>query len=112
MQPGKAINRIAAFFLEVAMLIALGYSGFQYPENIILKYLLMILLPLIAAVLWGFFAAPKSKRRLQQPYRMFFAMVIFGTAAFLLYETGVVMLAVIFAVLALINQLLLLVLKQ
>jgi hypothetical protein len=33
MQTGKAINLIAAFFLEIAMLIFLGYCGFQYPEK-------------------------------------------------------------------------------
>jgi hypothetical protein len=112
MQSGKAINLVVAFFFEMAMLLALGYSGFWYPESMPLKYLLMILLPLIAAVLWGFFATPKSKHRLQQPYRMIFAIMIFGIAAFLLYETGVTILAVVFAVLAFINQLLLLVLKQ
>jgi undecaprenyl pyrophosphate phosphatase UppP len=112
MQTGKAINLIAAFFLEIAMLIFLGYCGFQYPENRILKYLLMILLPLIAAILWGFFAAPKSRRRLRQPYRMFFAMMIFGVAVFLLYKSGIRTLAIVFAVLVLINQLLLLILKQ
>jgi hypothetical protein len=94
------------------MLIALSYCGFQYPENIILKSLLMILLPMIAAVLWGFFAAPKSGRRLRQPYRMFFAMMIFGVAVFLLYESGITTLAIVFAVLVVINQLLLLILKQ
>ena len=112
MQTGKAINLVAAFFLEIAMLIALGYVGFQYPENIILKYLLMILLPLIAAILWGIFAAPKSRLRLQQPYRMFFAMIIFGVAVFLLYRSGITTVAVVFGILVLINQLLLLILKQ
>ena len=72
----------------------------------------MILLPLIAAILWGFFAAPKSRRRLRQPYRMFFAMMIFGVAVFLLYKSGIRTLAIVFAVLVLINQLLLLILKQ
>jgi hypothetical protein len=112
MQTGKAINLGAAFFLEIAMLISVGYCGFQYPQNIILKYLLMILLPLIAAILWGIFAAPKSRLRLQQPYRMFFAMILFGVAVFLLYRSGIATLAVVFVILVVINQLLALILKQ
>lgn len=72
----------------------------------------MILLPLIAAVLWGFLAAPRSRHRLQQPYRMLFATMIFGAAVFLLYKSGIITIAIVFAVLVVINQLLLLILKQ
>jgi hypothetical protein len=43
---------------------------------------------------------------------MFFAMMIFGVAVFLLYKSGITTLAIVFAVLVLINQLLLLILKQ
>jgi hypothetical protein len=112
MQIIKAINLAVAFFLEIGMLISLGYSGFRYPESMLLKYLLTISLPLIAAILWGFFSAPKSRYRLPQPYRMIFASTIFGIAVLLLYESGSTTLAVAFAVLVLINQLLLLFLKQ
>lgn len=108
----KAINLAAAFFLEIAMLIAFAYFGFQYPENTIIKYVMMIALPVTAIMLWGYFAAPKSKHRLQQPSRVLFALTMFGAAIFLLNMTGKTMLAAIFAIMVIINQLLLFILKQ
>jgi hypothetical protein len=108
----KVINLTAAFFLEIAMITAFGYFGFHYPQNILLKYLLMIALPVIAIVLWGYFAAPKSNHRLQQPYRMVFASGIFSVAVFTLNITGKTMLAAVFAIMVILNQLLLFIFKQ
>jgi hypothetical protein len=108
----KAINLAVAFFLEIAMLVAFGYFGFHYPQNTIMKYVLMITLPVIAIMLWGYFAAPKSKHRLQQPSRVLFALTMFGAAIFLLNLTGKTMLAAVFAIMVIINQLLLFILKQ
>lgn len=108
----KAINLFVAFFLEIAMIIAFAYFGFHYPENMVMKYLMMIGLAFAAIVLWGYFAAPKSKHRLQQPARTLFILAIFGTSIFLLNVTGKTMLAAIFAIMVIINQLLLFLLKQ
>lgn len=108
----KAINLAVAFFLEMAMIVAFGYFGFHYPKIILIKYILVILLPVIAMALWGYFAAPKSKHQLQQPRRYFFALAMFGAAAALLFLTGNTMLASVFAILAIINQTSLLTLKQ
>ena len=108
----KVINLTAAFFLEIAMIIAFGYFGFHYPQNILLKYLLMIALPVIAIVLWGYFAAPKSKHRLQQPYRILFALGIFSVSVFALNITGKTTLAAVFAIMVIFNQLFLFIFKQ
>lgn len=108
----KSINLASAFFLEIAMILAFGYFGFHYPQNILLKYVLMIALPLVAIILWGYFAAPKSKHRLQQPYRVLFALAIFGASVFLLNMTGKTMLAAVFAIMVIINQLLAFIFKQ
>lgn len=108
----KAINLAAAFFLEIAMLAAFAYFGFHYPQNIVIKYVLVIALPVVAIIFWGYFAAPKSKHRLQQPSRVLFALTMFGAAIFLLNMTGKIMLASVFAIMVIINQLLLFILKQ
>ena len=108
----KAINLAIPFFLEIAMIVTLGYFGFHYPQNILLKYVLMIALPIGAIVLWGYFAAPKSKHRLQQPYRVLFALAIFGASVFLLNMTGKTMLAAFFAIMIILNQLFLFIFKQ
>jgi hypothetical protein len=108
----KAINLTVAFFLEIAMLVAFAYFGFRYPENTVLKYLLMIILPVTAMMLWAYFAAPKSNHRLQQPSRVLFALTMFGAAIFSLNMSGKTMLAAIFAIIVIVNQLLLFILKQ
>ncbi|MGN6195602.1 MAG: YrdB family protein [Ginsengibacter sp.] len=108
----KAINLAVAFFLELAMIVAFGYFGFHYPKIMLIKYILVILLPVIAMALWGYFAAPKSTHQLQQPRRYFFALAMFGAAIALLFLTGNSMLASVFAILVVINQTLLLILKQ
>jgi hypothetical protein len=108
----KAVNLAVAFFLELSMIVAFGYFGFHYPKIILIKYILLILLPVIAMALWGYFAAPKSQHQLHQPFRYFFALAMFGAATALLFLTGNTMLASVFAILVLINQTLLLILKQ
>jgi hypothetical protein len=108
----KAINLVTAFLLEIAMIVAFGYFGYHYPENFAIKYFLMIGIPLAATILWGFLAAPKSKYRLQKLPRLIFALTIFGAAIFLLNSTGKTMLAAVFAILVIINQLLLFILEE
>lgn len=108
----KAINLVAAFFLEIAMVISFAYFGFHYPENMVMKYSLMIGLATGAIILWGYFAAPKSKHRLQQSARVLFCLSMFGSSIFLLNLTGKTMLAAIFAIMVIMNQLLLFILKQ
>jgi hypothetical protein len=108
----KVINLVLAFLLEIAMLIAFGYLGYHCPANPVSKYLLMVALPLSAIILWGFFAAPKSKYRLRKIPRLVFALVLFGASIVLLNSAGKTILATVFAVLVVINQLLLFILED
>ncbi len=84
----KIVVQTVAFLLEIAMLISLCYSGFKVGKTAIWSYTLAVLLPGIAIVLWGIWAAPRSAGRLHQPFRLFFELAIFFTAAALLYSTG------------------------
>ena len=108
----KLVNLAAAFFLETAMIISFGYFGYHHPQTMLMKYILMIGLPLIATILWGFLAAPKSKYRLEKLPRLIFVLTLFGAAIFLLNSTGKTMLAAVFAILVVINQLLLFILEE
>ena len=94
------------------MIVAFVYFGFHYPGIILIKYILVIILPVISMALWGYFAAPKSKHQLPQPRRYFFALIMFGAAVALLFLTGNIILASAFAILVVVNQTLLLILKQ
>ncbi|MEJ7678681.1 MAG: YrdB family protein [Segetibacter sp.] len=108
----KFINSVIAFALELCMLFGLSYWGYQNSNHNFLKYLFAIALPLIAAILWANFAAPKSKTRLANPYRTLFKLWLFITTAFLIYEPGHLQLAIIFGAVALLNEIVAFLLNQ
>ena len=106
----KLVNLAVAFFLETAMMVSFGYFGYYYPQNIMIKYVLVIGLPLSATILWGLLAAPKSKYRLPKLPRTIFALTLYGTSVFLLHTAGQTLLAAVFAIFMVFNQLLLFIL--
>ncbi|QIP12444.1 YrdB family protein [Spirosoma aureum] len=101
----KSVYLALMFVLEIAMLIILGYWGLHNTNNRLAGYALAICLPLLAAVLWGRFAAPRSAHRLTLPYRIVFSLTLFGIAALLLFKTGHITLAIVFGLTALACQL-------
>lgn len=112
MQIIKLINQVVAFLLEIGMFIAFGYWGFHQGKTNLLKYSFAIVLPAIAIILWGFFAAPKSEYRLEFPPRIIFELCLFAIASFFLYKTGNSKLAIWFGVIALINEMIAYIFKQ
>jgi chromate transport protein ChrA len=101
----KNINKGIMFLLEVCMLIALSYWGFHAHIGLP-AYVYGITTPVLAAILWSVFAAPKSKRRLRMPYRAFFSFAIFCIAAILLYQTGLTNYAIVFIAIAFVCEIL------
>ena len=108
----KAVNLGIAFLLELCVLAALAYWGFQTADSLLLKIVLGIGAPLLVAVIWGRFMAPTSKGRLTGLRYLLAKLVIFGVAAIALAVAGQVTLAIIFAIVSVINQILLIVWKQ
>ena len=108
----KQINQLLVFLVELGMLVSLGYAGFHMGKSILIKYVLAIALPLIAAIIWGIWEAPRSQYRLHQPFRSLLALLLFLSAAFLLYRTGKSGIASIFGIAAIITHLLALVLES
>ncbi len=104
MQLIKQLNQIIAFALELFMFISLGYIGFQNGKTTWLKYLLAAGLPLIAIVLWRFFAAPNSAYRLAQTPRIFFETALFISTAILIYKSGHTTIAFTFAAIVLLCE--------
>ena len=84
----KYSNLLIAFLLEIVSIIIISYWGFLQGKTSVSKYTLAILLPLVAIILWGRFAAPASKHRIKFPYRIIFELVFFAIGTFLLYKTG------------------------
>lgn len=56
------INLAARFVLEMAGLVALGWWGWNQAEGI-MRFLLALGIPFLAAVLWGTFAVPNDSSR-------------------------------------------------
>ena len=104
MEKIRMINSLLAFLVEIAMLVLLGYWGDHTSDNNVFKYIFAIATPAGAAVLWGIFAAPRSKTRLRQPLLLIFKLVLFMITAFLVYRLGRVNAAAIFIFFALLNQ--------
>lgn len=112
MQILKGFNQLVYFLVELAMFASLGYVGFHFTTHPFGKYLTGLGLPLLAIILWSVFAAPRSAYRLEPTYRALFALVLFSVTAFLLYRFGLVKIALVFGVVALLSQVLALALKQ
>jgi hypothetical protein len=108
----KTINVTLAFLLELFMLAAFSYWGFQGEKSVLLKWLLGIGLPLGIVLLWGFYLAPNSKQRLKLKAGLALSLALFLGAALALSQAGQAVLAIILASLALLNRGLALLWKQ
>ena len=60
----KALNQGLAFLLELALLAALSYWGFQLDASTAVQWLAGLGAPLALAAAWGLVAAPRARRRL------------------------------------------------
>lgn len=101
------LNLVLAFLLELAMLAAFSFWGFSAGKILLTKLLLGLGIPVLVAVLWGLFMAPKAKQRLQGVAYLAARLFLFGLSAVLLYLAGQTTLAVIYASLIVLNTVLL-----
>jgi hypothetical protein len=76
----KNANLLLAFLLELCVLVALGYWGFQTGQGILVKILLGIGVPVVAIVVWGMFGAPRSDWQLKGVWYLLLKVVFFGAA--------------------------------
>jgi hypothetical protein len=87
------INLALRFFLELAGLYCMGYWGWTQ-HNGVLRYLLVIGLPLLAAVIWGVFRVPNDggapRVRVPGMVRFLIEIVFFGFAIWGLFEAGAI----------------------
>lgn len=108
----KTFNQVLGFLLELVMFFSIGFWGYLQGKSNFLKYTYSIVLPLIAILLWGFFASPKSLYRLDVPVRYIFEIIMFLLASFLVFKTGHSTLALLLAFVAVISELISYLLKQ
>lgn len=108
----KLINIGLRFLLELCILAIFGYWGFKTGGNTFMKFLLGIGTPILFAVVWGTFLAPKSSMRLHEPWLFLLELVIFALTCWALYSTGKVNLTVTFGVIYILNKILMLIWRQ
>lgn len=94
-----------AFLSELAALVALAYWGFTVPGATATRVLLGVGLPVVGAVLWGLFAAPRAVVR-RAPLAVGTKVLVFGAAVLALAVRGHLVLALILAVAAALGSLL------
>ena len=84
----KSANLALRFLLELCALAALAYWGFQTGRGTIAKLGLGIGAPLLGAVIWGTFVAPRTPVEVPGPVRLALELTVFGPAAAALYAAG------------------------
>jgi hypothetical protein len=108
----KSANLALRFILELCALGALGYWGYQAGSGLLLKIVLAVGAPLLAAVVWGAFVAPKASVPVPVWLWLVLQALIFGFATAGLVATGHRTLAVAFVLAVVINGALLYVWRQ
>ena len=107
----KWINLGVRFLLELCMLAAVGYWGFKTGSGWSLKILLGIGAPLLIAVIWGTFVAPKASHPLHGFTLLALEAALFGSGVVALIATKNYSLAWGFAVIMIVNRILMFVME-
>ena len=76
----KMGNLAVAFLLELCVLVALGYWGFQVGGGTLAKVALGVGAPLLTAVVWGLFIAPKAVVTVPSAINLALRILVFGLA--------------------------------
>jgi hypothetical protein len=84
------------FLLELGLLASLAYWGWS-EDGSLMRWILALGAPLLAAAVWGRFLAPRSPRRLRDPGRLLAEVILFGSAAGALVGAGRETWGVVFA---------------
>jgi len=103
----KVANLALRFLLELCALAALAYWGFQTGQSLVAKIGLAVGAPLLAAIVWGTFIAPRAAVPVPVWLWLLLQAVVFGSATAGLIVTGQQTLAWVFVLVVLINSLLL-----
>lgn len=102
----KGANLALRFLLELCLLAAVGYWGFHVGGGTLVKVVLGISAPVLVAVVWGTFMAPKARVRLPRWPHLGAEIAIFGLGVLALVAAGQPSLAWMFAAVAALSRLL------
>ena len=106
------INLMLRFLLELCVLAVAGYWGSTLSEGFT-RFLLVLGVPLLLAVVWGTFAVPNDPSRsghspipVPGVVRLLLELANFAFAAWALYDVGLPALGLVLAVLVIVHYLL------
>ncbi|MFG1853536.1 YrdB family protein [Actinomadura geliboluensis] len=102
-EPLHVLNEGLAFVLEVAAIVALAWWGFTTGGNVVVNIVLGIGTPVGAMVLWGLFAAPRARFKVALPFILLVKAIVFSAGALAFYGVDHATLAIVFAVIAVLN---------
>jgi hypothetical protein len=94
-----------AFASELAALAALAFGGWSLPASTAVRMLAAVGAPLVAAVLWGLFAAPQAPVHVAV-LAVVTKVVVYGSAVLVLAASGHPRLAAVLAVAAVLGSVL------
>ncbi len=98
-----APNELLAFLLEIVALLILSDWGWHRGASTGTRLLQAIAVPLVAAVIWGLFAAPKARIPVPLPGQLAVKALVFGAAAWALFDLRLPILGMVFAVIVAVN---------
>ena len=99
------VNDFVALIVEIATLALLAAAGWQADASTFVRIVLAVGLPVIAAVLWGLFAAPRA-RISSAPLRLATKVLVLGAGVVAGFLVLPLTLAVIVAVVVVANTVL------
>jgi uncharacterized protein DUF2568 len=106
----KTLNLAVRFLLELCMLAAVGYWGFKTRAGL-MRIVLGIGLPILLIVIWSLFVAPKAAYPLRGIPHMLLSLILLGSGALALFASGRADLGWVYAIILIVNQVLLIVWK-
>jgi Protein of unknown function (DUF2568) len=108
----KGINLLVRFLLELCMLAAVGYWGFKTQSGWPMKILFGIGLPVLIAVLWGMFIAPRATHPLSGISYLALELSLLGSGAVALFAGGKPTLGWVYTIILIVNKVSLILWKQ
>ncbi|MEV6620146.1 YrdB family protein [Amycolatopsis sp. NPDC051106] len=86
------------FLTELALLGGLALAGTQLGSGVVLALVDAVLLPVVAAAVWGLFIAPRAHCRLPEPARFLVEFALFAATGVVLVLVGWVIPGIVLAV--------------
>ena len=108
----KTLNVLVRFLLELCMLAAVGYWGFTTQSGLTMRIIFGIGPPILLIVLWSLFVAPRAIYPLRGIPHIVLSLILLGLGAVALFASGRADLGWVYAVILIVNQVLLIVWKQ